>query len=301
MIDLHRLAKILREITPDEVLVLQTLEDMAHRFEYIPIDEIAKRTALEKDEVIFHLGSLNKVGLVKRSTEHYLGYRMTQSGYDTLSLYELAHHDIVVELGQPYGVGKESTVYRARNAEGQEVAVKFLRWGRTSFRQVRRLRSVQDDYIRSWMEYSKQAAEREYTALRKITDVKGKVPKPIAINRHIIVMSQMIGELLLDILELKNPRNVLKETLQQIKLVYQEAQIIHGDLSEYNIFVDEKEAITLFDWPQWQPISHPNALWLLKRDVSHILNFFKRRFRLILDIDHEFQKITGKSIKDDEE
>jgi RIO kinase 2 len=293
LIDLHRLAKILKDLTPDEVSVLQTLEALAHRFEFVPIEELEKKINLEADNVLFLLGQLNKVRLVKRQTEHYLGYSMTQAGYDALALYDLASNDVIVSLGQPYGVGKESTVYRALDHKDTEVAVKFLRWGRSSFKKVRRLRRLKDETIYSWMNVSKQAAEREFKALRAMYRLGGKVPEPIALNRHVIVMSQMTGDLLLQIIELEKPEMVLDQVLLEVQLAYHQAELVHGDLSEYNIFVEESEQIIIFDWPQWQPITHPNALWLLKRDITNILTFFKRRFGITYDVDETMEKVTA--------
>ncbi len=297
MIDLHRLANILREIKADEIKILQTLEETAHRFEFVPLEEVASRSPLESDDVLFFLSRLNKIKLVQRQHEHYLGYRIARSGYDALALYDLASKDIIVSLGRPYGVGKEATVYRALNTEGKEFAVKFLWWGRTSFKRVRRLRTIKDEPIYSWMDLSKRAASREFTALQLLHGVGGKVPQPIALNRHIIVMSQMTGDLLLRIKKLKNPIGLLEQIISQMQLAYQDAELIHGDLSEYNIFVDENDHITIFDWPQWQPINHPNALWLLKRDINNILGFFKRRFRVVYNIDEVLTRVTERTIR----
>jgi RIO kinase 2 len=295
LIDVHRLAKILPELQLDEIQVLQKLEEMAHRFEYVPLEEIKKRTTIDPEDVLFLLSHLSKKRLVQRKKERYLGYRISQTGYDALALYDLAQRDIILSLGQPYGMGKEATVYRALDMDNKEVAVKFLRWGQTSFRRVRRLRTIKDESLYSWMDFSKRAAKREFSALRILKKVGGKVPCPKAINRHVIVMSKMFGELLLQILDLTKPQEVLEQIIQQIRLAYQKAKIIHCDLSEYNIFVDEKEQITLFDWPQWQPLTHPNALWLLKRDITNITTFFRRRFRIQYDIDETLGRVIASS------
>jgi RIO kinase 2 len=294
VIDVHRLAKILPEIQPEEIQVLQTLEEMTHRFEYIPVEEVKKRIAINGEDVLFLLSTLNKKGLVRRKKERYLGYLISQTGYDALALYDLAQKDVIVSLGQPYGVGKEATVYRALDADKQEVAVKFLRWGRTSFRRVRRLRTLKDESLRSWMDFSKRAATREFTALKLLEKAGGKVPSPQAVNRHVIVMSKMSGELLLNIIELNNPQEIFEQILQQVQLAYHKAELIHGDLSEYNIFVDENNEITLFDWPQWQPLTHPNALWLLKRDLTNVTTFFRRRFRLQYDVETTLARVIAK-------
>ncbi|MFX1539393.1 MAG: RIO1 family regulatory kinase/ATPase [Promethearchaeota archaeon] len=292
VIVLHRLAKILQEISSDEIQVLQALEKLVHRFEYIPLEEAATKLALDADDILFLLGKLNKIRLVRRKKEHYLGYRISRAGYDALALHDLAQKDVIVSLGQPYGVGKEASVYRALDTNGNEVAVKFLRWGQTSFKRIRRLRKLKDEPIHSWMAFSKRAAKREFGVLQILHNIGGKVPQPIALNRHVIVMSQMTGDLLLQVSELEHPQNVLEQILQQVQIAYQKAELVHGDLSEYNIFVDETEQITIFDWPQWQPLSHPNSMWLLKRDLSNILTFFKRRFSITYDVDEILKRVT---------
>ncbi|MFX1564568.1 MAG: RIO1 family regulatory kinase/ATPase [Promethearchaeota archaeon] len=292
---MHRLAKTLPEIQSEEIQVLQSLEEIAHRFEYVPPEEIQKKITIDAEDVRFILSQLNKRGLVQRRKKRYLGYRLSQMGYDALALYDLAQKDVILSLGQPYGEGKEATVYRALDAQDNEVAVKFLRWGRSSFRSVRRLRTMKEEPTYSWMDLSKRAATREFAALKKLKNVGGKVPNPLAVNRHVIVMSKISGHLLLDIMDFKEPQNVFERIVQQIRLAYVEAEIIHGDLSEYNIFVDEGGQIILFDWPQWQPLTHPNALWLLKRDITNVATFFRRRFRLQYDVNEILETIIASS------
>lgn len=295
MIVLHRIAELIRELGIEEITILRALEDLSKRFEYAPLDEVAKKTNLNPDDILFHLSQLNKQKLVQRQTKPYLGYRIVLAGYDALALHALASDDIIISIGEPYGVGKEATVYRALNGEGKEVALKFLRWGRSSFRQVRRLRTLPTSFRRSWIDYCKLAAEREYKALHTLALHKVRVPTPIAVNRHILVMAQMEGNLLLEVRDLTSPHQVLDQILDEVRIAFQNAKIVHGDLSEYNIFIDEEEQTTLFDWPQWISTRHPNALLLLRRDISHVINFFRRRFRLTVDSQEVFQKIVHDS------
>jgi RIO kinase 2 len=59
--------------------------------------------------------------------------------------------------------------------------------------------------------------------------------------------------------------------------------IIHGDLSEFNIFVNP-HGCELIDLPQYVTFSHPNANELLYRDVDNVLTFFKKKYRINRDI-----------------
>ncbi len=292
MIVLQRVAELIKELGTETVSILRALESLSKRFEYIPLEEVVKKTGLNPDDILFRLGYLSKEKLIQRQTIPYIGYRLVLAGYDALALHALASKDIIVSIGQPLGTGKEATVYQALNGEGKEVALKFLRWGRTSFRQARRLRSLPATLRKSWIDYCKQAAEREYAALHTLTFHKVRVPTPIAVNRHILVMTQMEGNLLIEVRDLTSPQQVLNQILAQIRIAFQDAKIVHGDLSEYNVIIDEEDQTTIFDWPQWVSLRHPNALLLLRRDISYIVNFFRRRFRLAVDSQEAYQNIV---------
>ncbi|RLE74689.1 MAG: serine/threonine protein kinase, partial [Thermoprotei archaeon] len=65
--------------------------------------------------------------------------------------------------------------------------------------------------------------------------------------------------------------------------------IVHGDLSEYNIIVTREENCYVFDWPQWVDVHHPSALMLLRRDIVNITKFFRRKYRVKVDLNEVFQ------------
>ncbi len=58
--------------------------------------------------------------------------------------------------------------------------------------------------------------------------------------------------------------------------------IIHADLSEYNILMEEGRCV-IIDWPQWIETSHPNAQTILERDIDNILTFFRRKYQITCD------------------
>ncbi len=55
--------------------------------------------------------------------------------------------------------------------------------------------------------------------------------------------------------------------------------IVHADLSEFNIMIAEAGP-RIIDWPQAVERSHPHAQELLERDISNVLRFFDRKYRL---------------------
>jgi RIO kinase 2 len=71
-------------------------------------------------------------------------------------------------------------------------------------------------------------------------------------------------------------RGVLDLLLEEIQTAYA-GGYVHGDMSEYNVFVSE-DGITIFDWPQAIPTDHENAETYLERDVENVLGYFERKY-----------------------
>jgi RIO kinase 2 len=176
---------------------------------------------------------------------------------------------------------------------GEPAVIKLHRHGRISFRSVRRTRGyVAERRHTSWLYISRLAATREYSGLQKLYPVGVSVPKPIAQNRHAIVMSAIEGDLLSDCSVFSNPSKILNSIVENVRKAYVKAHIIHADLSEYNILVTPKLKILIIDWPQWISSSHPNWSFYLERDLKNILYFFERKFGLKEDLSKTMLKVT---------
>jgi RIO kinase 2 len=101
----------------------------------------------------------------------------------------------------------------------------------------------------------------------------------------------LINGLNLNRYKLPDPKDTLDEILENVRLAY-EAGVIHADLSEYNILVEEGKCI-IIDWPQWMETNHPNADTVLARDVNNILAFFVRKYKLSYDPADAVRCVTG--------
>ena len=64
--------------------------------------------------------------------------------------------------------------------------------------------------------------------------------------------------------------------MDAVKKLYREAKLIHGDLSEYNIFITPEDRIILIDLSQAVRIEQPVADELLLRDLRNITRYFKK-------------------------
>jgi RIO kinase 2 len=273
------------ELEPEDFQILEAMEKQARKYRYLLIEMISNLTNVHVQTTRHHLMKLQKQKLLDFQSQPYEGYKLTTAAHDILALKALVDRDIIEKFGKPLGVGKESDVYDALTPGGTRVAVKIHRLGRTSFYDVKRKRgyTAKYTYTPDWHKRSTIAAKKEYVALRLLEPHDVAAPKPVARNRHVLVMSMIEGAELYRYTVIPNPKAVLDEILDNIRLAYQKAKIIHADLSPYNIILQPNQHILVIDWPQYIRTNHPNAEKLLKRDLRNVIKFFKHPQKITLE------------------
>ncbi|MEM0232100.1 MAG: RIO1 family regulatory kinase/ATPase, partial [Candidatus Methanomethyliaceae archaeon] len=121
-------------------------------------------------------------------------------------------------------------------------------------------------------------AQKEFKNLTEAYSVGVSVPKPIFVHENILVM-EFIGINGIPAPLLKDwpilNKEILNEILNEIKKLYKNARLIHADLSEYNIMINEGKPY-IIDFGQAVPIEHPMSYEFLTRDINNILRFFRK-------------------------
>lgn len=291
----EKAANLLLELEPEDFRVLLAIELGMANFTYVPLDEVVKYSSLDPSEVEFRLKGLDKKDLIHRQPDPYLGYILNYTGYDCLALNALTKADLLSSLGRSLGVGKEADIYDALTDDGEQVAVKFHRLGRTSFRDTRKKRGyvARRGHV-PWIYQSRLAAEKEYKIMGIVHSAGVSAPTPVDQNRHAVVMSYIDGYNLVDVQELDDPSGFMDDILDNVRLTL-EAGIVHADLSEYNIVVERDGGILLIDWPQAVSTDHPNAGDLLERDIQNVIRYFERKFQVERDFDEALSFVRGLS------
>jgi RIO kinase 2 len=271
-----------RELEPEDLKILQAIEQQMKNYEYAPADAIINQAELPIQEIEYRLPILIKKGLLQGWRGQYTGYSLTTAGHDTLAINALVKADVIEAFGKPLGVGKESDVYDALTPDERRVALKFHRLGRTSFKKTKRKRgyTIKYSYTPDWHHQSRIAAKKEYKALKLLHPKGVAVPEPIRQTRHVLVMGMIEGAELYHHPELPDAQAVYNEILVNVKRAYRDAHLIHGDLSPFNIILQPNRHILIIDWPQNVSTKHPNAKELLERDLRNVLTFFKRKYGL---------------------
>jgi len=275
-------AKLLTDLEKEDLRILMAIEIGMKRSEYVTVDNIRFYSRYKLEETLFRLKRVHKYNLLIRNSSSYkIGYTLNSIGYDVLALHALVEKKVIGQLGPIIGKGKESDVYGCMDDDENILALKIFRMGRTSFKSIKQLRDlVGKRGHSSWLYINRLAARREFEALTEIFKLKLDTPKPIAYNRHMIVMSYLKGKELVYYKDLNKPEKIFNNIIKQMKIIYQEAKIIHGDLGEFNIVLDEKENILIIDWLQWVSSDHPNARSLLERDIFNLSNYFNKKFNI---------------------
>jgi RIO kinase 2 len=285
---------IFKKLEPEDLRALQGLEAAMSQRKFATRETTAKYAKLTMRETEFRLDRLNKLGLIIQTGTPYTGYTLNYAGYDTLAINTLIKANKLEAFGKSLGVGKEADVFDALTPDNRRIAIKFHRLGRISFRQTKRKRNYAVEHT-SWLYQSRLAAEKEYQALQRLYQAHVAVPEPISQNRHIIAMGMIEGTRLIDQKIIPQPQKILKRILVNVRRAYQKANIIHADLSEYNIILQPNLQILIIDWPQHITKNHPNAQQILNRDLRNILHFFNRKTKLKTKTEDAIVYVTGKT------
>jgi RIO kinase 1 len=140
---------------------------------------------------------------------------------------------------------------------------------------------------------------REHTILGRLTEAGVRVPRAYGHFRNVLVM-EFIGTpegiaapRLVDV-SIEDPAALYEELVVQIRRMAQQAKLVHGDLSPYNVLFHDGHAV-LIDVAQAVSADHPEAHRLMERDIR---NFSKYLGRLGLEVDPDdfLKAVGGKSI-----
>jgi len=282
-------AKVVKNLEPEDYKLLKVLASGLKQHESLTRREITTYSKIHENIVDFRINRLHDMKLIRKNKG---GFTLLMMGLDTVALKMLVDKDIIIAMGKPIGIGKESDVFEAITSREQVRALKFFRIGRISFREVRRRRTfIGKEDIHQWLLINIDAAKKEYNALNRLRHSGIRIPVLYYRAMHCVVMNRIDGLRLVNIHELEDPKITLQNILHDIGTAYK-YNMINSDLSEYNVLLDSKNNIWIIDWPQVVSRSHPNAADLIKRDVYNIVNFFNKRFDLRKDKDEALNEVV---------
>ena len=222
------------------------------------------------------------------------------------ALYKLSAKGYIKALGGVISTGKEANVFYADgHFEGQDVpiAVKIYRIETSEFYKM-------DEYLFGDKRFdlrriSKKElifiwTEKEFRNLQRAYENDVSVPKPYVHYKNIILMEFLgedeipaptLADLGLELKELVDVEKFFEDVIKNVKKLYRKAELVHADLSEYNI-VFFKDKPYFIDMGQSVLIDHPYARSYLERDLKNVLRFFSK-FGVKADLEALMEEITA--------
>ena len=199
------------------------------------------------------------------------------------TLYKLANDGYIHRLNGAISTGKEANVFKGTDENDNFVAVKIYRVTTSDFKKMQtyiqgdprfRVRTTNKrQLINAWV-------NKEFRNLQRAVEAGVRVPKPIVAKNNVLVM-EFIGDdegdaaLPMRHSTIQNPEELLNKMINNMKLLYVKAGLVHGDLSSYNILIQNGEPV-IIDISQGMTRDHPMAEELLDRDIDNIIKDFKK-------------------------
>jgi RIO kinase 1 len=215
-------------------------------------------------------------------------------------IYEFLKSGTLYEVHGVINAGKEARVYWGKNKEGKDLAVKIYLTASAEFKKGM-LKYIEGDYRFKGVKRDTRSliftwAQKEFRNLEQASRAKVRVPKPIAVKNNVLIM-EFIGKNGVNAPSLKeqapsDPEKVYEVLLTYVERLYRKAELVHGDLSEYNVMMWRNRPV-LFDMAQAVPTSHPMAEFFLRRDLTNMNRFFKRLGVKVLSTDEAYRKVVG--------
>jgi RIO kinase 1 len=215
-------------------------------------------------------------------------------------IYEFLKTGVLYEVHGVVNAGKEARVYWGKNKEGKDLAVKIYLTASAEFRRGM-LKYIEGDYRFKGVKRDTRSliftwAQKEFRNLEQASRAKVRVPKPIAVKNNVLVM-EFIGKNGVNASSLKeqapsDPDEVYEVLMTYLVRLYRKAELVHGDLSEYNVMMWKGKPV-IFDVAQAVPTSHPMAEFFLRRDLANVNRFFSRLGVKVLQVDEAYKRIVG--------
>ncbi|XP_054620675.1 serine/threonine-protein kinase RIO1 isoform X2 [Dunckerocampus dactyliophorus] len=221
-------------------------------------------------------------------------------------LFKMLSRGIISEINGCISTGKEANVYHASTASGENRAIKIYKTSILHFKDRDKYVSGEFRFrhgyckgnprkmVRTW-------AEKEMRNLIRLQTAGILSPEPLLLRSHVLLMSfigkdNMPAPLLKNaVLSESKARELYLQVVHNMRKMFQEARLVHADLSEFNMLYHHGDAY-IIDVSQSVEHDHPQALDFLRKDCSNVNEFFVKHGVAVMTVRELFDFITDLSI-----
>ena len=199
-----------------------------------------------------------------------------------LALHKLMQQGEIATIDYPIARGKEAHVFKATSKAGP-LAVKIFHTTNAVFKGLAKyidgdprfsgLSRRHRELVNIWV-------RKEFRNLKRMRKSGLRVPEPMMNLKNVLVM-EFIGDnespspRLKDV-EVEDPGSVFEDLLEIAAVIWQTCDLVHADLSEYNILWHDGRPWVI-DAGQAVTTRHPSAKEFLVRDITRITEWAMRR------------------------
>ncbi|KAK4097636.1 Serine/threonine-protein kinase Rio1 [Parathielavia hyrcaniae] len=212
-------------------------------------------------------------------------------------LLQMINRGVVSEVHGAISTGKEANVYGAmlypeNGGEPIQRAIKIYKTAILVFKDRERYITGEHRFkggadkgnnrkmVKLW-------AEKEFRNLRRLYAAGIACPEPLMLKLHVLVMSFLGDKRGYAYPRLRDARltggdiddqwrHLYIQLLGVMRRLYQVCNLVHADLSEYNILYNDKK-LYIIDVSQSVEHDHPRALEFLRMDIKNVGDFFRRQ------------------------
>ena len=199
------------------------------------------------------------------------------------TLYKIANQGYIDVLNGAISTGKEANVLTGITDDEKFVAVKIYRIATSDFKKMNYYLDGDPRFniktknkrkiIYSWV-------TKEFKNLKRLHEANVSVPEPITSSKNVLLI-EFIGDENGNPAQPvknqppKNPEEFFEKLLKELKLFVNEAKLVHGDLSNYNI-LNLNENPVIIDVSQSVVIDNPISKELLERDINTLIREYEK-------------------------
>ncbi|NWW33159.1 RIOK1 kinase, partial [Panurus biarmicus] len=221
-------------------------------------------------------------------------------------LFKMLSRGIISEINGCISTGKEANVYHASTANGENRAIKIYKTSILMFKDRDKYVSGEFRFRHGYCKGNprkmvKTWAEKEMRNLIRLNTAQIPCPEPIMLRSHVLVMG-FIGKGDRPAPLLKNAqlseskvRELYLQIIQYMRRMYQDARLVHADLSEFNMLYHGGD-VYIIDVSQSVEHDHPHALEFLRKDCANVNDFFQKHNVAVMTVRELFEFITDPSI-----
>ncbi|KAF3815305.1 hypothetical protein GH733_016687 [Mirounga leonina] len=259
---------------------------------------------LRKFENKINLDKLNVTdSVINKVTEKS---RQKEADITRMILFKMLTRGIISEINGCISTGKEANVYHASTANGESRAIKIYKTSILVFKDRDKYVSGEFRFRHGYCKGNprkmvKTWAEKEMRNLIRLNTAQIPCPEPVLLRSHVLVMGfigkdDMPAPLLKNVqLSESKARELYLQVIQYMRRMYQDARLVHADLSEFNMLY-HSGGVYIIDVSQSVEHDHPHALEFLRKDCANVNGFFLKHSVAVTTVRELFEFVTDPSI-----